>query len=143
MQKLQDGSDNNKEKIEERKKGKRILDAERQEKEAEEAKEESNRKQALLDKLEAAGGKLSQKYQRLFDIDAVGHDSAALGEFALEDDEDEDRNEMQPKPKGNHPLELLLAGLPMCFSRGAVDTIAEKFCYLNTKSNRARIVQVT
>ena len=100
-----------------------------------------DRKKGLLKALEAAGGKLSKKYHRLFNIDSNDHDSAS-NDFGIDDEDDEEKADLQPKPKGNHPLELLLAGLPLAFSRPAVDTIAEKFCYLNTKSNRARTVQV-
>jgi regulator of nonsense transcripts 2 len=42
---------------------------------------------------------------------------------------------IQRKPSA---LDLVLAGLPTAFSREAVDAIAEKFCYHNSKTNRQK-----
>ena len=58
-----------------------------------------------------------------------------------DDDDDEDDNNNRTQLTSNHPMDLLLASLATSFNREQVDAAAEKFCYLNTKQNRVRLVE--
>ena len=61
-------------------------------------------------------------------------------------EEDDNGNPIVPdsfigKEKRSHPMELLLTSMAHSLNREGVDAIAEKFCYLNTKNNRMRLVE--
>jgi hypothetical protein len=45
------------------------------------------------------------------------------------------------KEKRSHPMETLISSMSHSLNREGVDSIAEKFCYLNTKNNRMRLVE--
>lgn len=123
------------------------------------AKEDFSKKQdiekAELEALEAAAKEAKEKEtqeilaglvaDKFLDIDSDKYDGYFSGmtvdageNVSFEDDDNDD----MWKEKKSHPLELLLAGLPNAFNREAVDAIAEKFCYQNTKASRKRLVRV-
>jgi len=62
--------------------------------------------------------------------------------------EDEEGNPILPDAyfagkgeKRSHPMETLLAEMPHSLNRESVDALAERFCYLNTRNNRMRLVE--
>lgn len=79
---------------------------------------------------------------------AAGGGAGAQGDEYVDSiyEVDEDGNPVIPerfvgKEKRSHPMELLLQSISHSLNREAIDVIAEKFCYLNTKNNRMRLVE--
>jgi regulator of nonsense transcripts 2 len=60
---------------------------------------------------------------------------------SMDFNEFKDGDDETKETKKNHPLDSLLFTLQNSYNRDSVDSVAAQFCYLNTKSNRERLIE--